>query len=41
MAMPTCRNRLTGGDVEESLCNAALRPEPTVVQCNTHACPPK
>lgn len=36
-----CRNRLTGADVEESLCNHALRPEPSVVQCNTHACPPK
>lgn len=41
MAMPNCRNRVTGVDVEESLCNAALRPEPTVVQCNTHLCPPK
>ncbi|XP_049536816.1 ADAMTS-like protein 1 [Anopheles darlingi] len=41
MAMPTCRNRVTGVDVEESLCNASSRPEPTVVQCNTHLCPPK
>lgn len=41
MAVPTCKNRLTGSDVEESLCNAASRPESTVVQCNTHACPPK
>lgn len=41
MAVPTCKNRLTGADVEESLCNAASRPESTVVQCNTHACPPK
>lgn len=41
MAVPTCKNRLTGADVEESLCNAASRPETTVVQCNTHACPPK
>lgn len=41
MSLPVCRNRLTGGDVEESLCNHASRPEPTVVQCNTHACPPK
>lgn len=41
MAVPTCKNRLTGADVEESLCNAASRPETTVVQCNNHACPPK
>lgn len=41
MSVPTCRNRLNGADVEESLCNAAHRPEPIVVQCNTHACPPK
>lgn len=41
MAVPTCKNRLTGADVEESLCNSASRPESTVVQCNTHACPPK
>ncbi|CAO1370826.1 unnamed protein product [Diamesa hyperborea] len=41
MAMPTCRNRNTGADVEVSLCNAASRPEPSVVQCNTHSCPPK
>lgn len=41
MSVPMCRNRLTGAEVEESLCNHALRPEPTVVQCNTHACPPK
>lgn len=39
--MPTCRNRNTGADVEVSLCNAASRPEPSVVQCNTHSCPPK
>lgn len=41
MSLPVCRNRLTGADVEESLCNHGSRPEPTVVQCNTHACPPK
>ncbi|KAG5675419.1 hypothetical protein PVAND_005325 [Polypedilum vanderplanki] len=41
MSLPMCKNRLTNAGVEESLCNHASRPEPTVVQCNTHACPPK
>lgn len=41
MSRPTCRNRVTGIDVEESLCSAATRPEPAVIQCNTHMCPPK
>ncbi|XP_055302400.1 protein madd-4 isoform X7 [Sitodiplosis mosellana] len=41
MSRPLCRNRMTGQEVEESLCNAVMRPEPAVVQCNTHSCPPK
>ncbi|XP_037039972.1 protein madd-4 isoform X3 [Bradysia coprophila] len=41
MSRPTCRNRVTGGDVDEQLCSGITRPEPAVVQCNTHMCPPK
>lgn len=41
MSRPLCRNRMTSQEVEESLCNAVMRPEPAVVQCNTHSCPPK
>lgn len=41
MSRPLCRNRMTSQEVEESLCNAVMRPEPAVIQCNTHSCPPK
>ncbi|KAH8286812.1 hypothetical protein KR044_003966, partial [Drosophila immigrans] len=41
MARPICRNRLTGADVDEMLCSVANRPEPSVVPCNTHSCPPR
>lgn len=41
MSRPLCRSRLTGLEVEDSLCDAAMRPEPTVISCNTHMCPPK
>uniref|UniRef100_A0A1B0CNQ4 Alpha-carbonic anhydrase domain-containing protein n=2 Tax=Lutzomyia longipalpis TaxID=7200 RepID=A0A1B0CNQ4_LUTLO len=41
MARPTCRNRVTGVEVDESLCSAVTRPEPAVIHCNTHQCPPK
>lgn len=41
MSMPACRNRITGTEVEESLCNALNKPEPQIVTCNTHLCPPK
>lgn len=41
MSRPTCRNRVTETDAEETLCNAITRPEPAVIQCNTHMCPPK
>ncbi|XP_055908758.1 protein madd-4-like isoform X2 [Eupeodes corollae] len=41
MSRPTCRNRVSGVEVEDSLCSATNRPEPSVVLCNTHACPPK
>lgn len=41
MARPTCRNRVTGIEVDESQCSSATRPEPAVIHCNTHQCPPK
>ncbi len=41
MSRPSCRNRVTGSDVDEQLCSGSTRPEPAVVQCNTHMCPPK
>lgn len=41
MSRPLCRSRLTGLEVEDSLCDATMRPEPTVISCNTHMCPPK
>ncbi|XP_037882700.1 protein madd-4 isoform X2 [Glossina fuscipes] len=41
MSRVMCRNRVTGTDVEDALCNAANRPEPTVELCNTHTCPPR
>nr|XP_013105618.1 unnamed protein product [Stomoxys calcitrans] len=36
-----CRNRITGIEVEDTLCHAANRPEPSVELCNTHTCPPR
>lgn len=41
MARPVCQNRITGAEVEEELCNLAEKPEATLVECNTHNCPPK
>ncbi|XP_060665273.1 LOW QUALITY PROTEIN: protein madd-4 [Drosophila nasuta] len=41
MSRPICRNRLTGADVDETLCSVANRLEPSVVPCNTHSCPPR
>ncbi|EDW11993.2 uncharacterized protein Dmoj_GI17443, isoform B [Drosophila mojavensis] len=41
MSRPVCKNRLTGADVDTMLCNAANRPENSVVPCNTHSCPPR
>lgn len=41
MAKPTCRNRLSDAAVDESLCSGTARPEPTVLHCNTHQCPPR
>ncbi|XP_054277879.1 protein madd-4-like [Macrosteles quadrilineatus] len=41
MSQAVCRNRVTGADVDSQLCNASQQPEPQVVECNTHRCPPK
>ncbi|XP_037958432.1 protein madd-4 isoform X2 [Teleopsis dalmanni] len=41
MSRPVCRSRVTGTDVEDSLCNPLSQPEPSVVFCNTHTCPPR
>ncbi|XP_055381952.1 protein madd-4 [Condylostylus longicornis] len=41
MSQPICKNRVTGYEVEDSLCSGITRPEPSVVQCNTHTCPPR
>ncbi|XP_030381112.1 protein madd-4 [Scaptodrosophila lebanonensis] len=41
ISRPICRNRLTGADVDETLCSVANRPEPSVLPCNTHSCPPR
>lgn len=41
MSQAVCRNRVTGIDMDAKLCNAAQQPEPQVVECNTHRCPPK
>lgn len=41
MGRPICRDRITGMDVDETLCDAASRPDPVVIDCNLHICPPK
>ncbi|CAG9820851.1 unnamed protein product [Phaedon cochleariae] len=41
MSRPLCQNRVTGEEVEEELCNDSQKPDSTVVECNTHNCPPK
>ncbi|XP_054082608.1 ADAMTS-like protein 1 isoform X4 [Zeugodacus cucurbitae] len=41
MSQPVCRNRVTGVEVEDSMCNGPQRPEPSVLLCNTHTCPPR
>lgn len=40
MAKLMCKNRRTGLTVDESLCSGVARPDPTVLHCNTHLCPP-
>ncbi|XP_058981163.1 protein madd-4 isoform X1 [Musca domestica] len=41
MSRVVCRSRVSGTEVEDALCNAANRPEPSVELCNTHTCPPR
>ncbi|XP_063229070.1 protein madd-4 [Bacillus rossius redtenbacheri] len=41
MSTPVCRNRVSGQAAQEELCDASLRPDPQVVQCNGHPCPAK
>ncbi|KAJ3649041.1 hypothetical protein Zmor_020803 [Zophobas morio] len=41
MSRPLCQNRVTGEEVEEELCNESQKPDSTIVECNTHNCPPK
>ncbi|XP_026471091.1 ADAMTS-like protein 3 [Ctenocephalides felis] len=41
MSRPTCRNRVTGVDVEDQLCNETQRPDMQVIQCNMIKCPAK
>lgn len=40
MSRPVCRNRQTAADVDEQLCDASIRPDPRVVACHQHRCPP-
>lgn len=41
MGRPICRDRVTGMDVDETLCDAASKPDSVVIDCNLHICPPK
>ncbi|XP_023158560.1 ADAMTS-like protein 1 isoform X2 [Ceratitis capitata] len=41
MSQPICRNRVTGVEVADSMCSGPQRPEPSVLLCNTHICPPR
>lgn len=41
MTKSICRDRRSGAEVVESLCNHLVRPEPAVIPCNTHLCPSK
>ncbi|XP_075149272.1 ADAMTS-like no long nerve cord [Haematobia irritans] len=41
MSRVVCRSRVSGTEVEDAMCNAANRPEPSVELCNTHTCPPR
>ncbi|XP_071450701.1 protein madd-4-like isoform X3 [Hetaerina americana] len=41
MSRPVCRNRVSGKESDEQLCNAAQRPAPKIVECNTQRCPAK
>ncbi|XP_037301247.1 protein madd-4 isoform X4 [Manduca sexta] len=39
MSLAVCRDRLTGSDAPEQLCDASSKPQASVVRCNTHPCP--
>ncbi|XP_053620196.1 protein madd-4-like isoform X4 [Plodia interpunctella] len=39
MSLAVCRDRLTGSDAPEELCDASSKPQASVVRCNTHPCP--
>ncbi|XP_066139353.1 protein madd-4 isoform X1 [Euwallacea fornicatus] len=41
MSRPTCQNRISGEEVQDDLCNDSQKPDSTIVECNTHGCPPK
>ncbi|KAG7296503.1 hypothetical protein JYU34_020277 [Plutella xylostella] len=41
MTLAVCRDRLTGSDAPEELCDASSKPQASVVRCNTHPCPYK
>ncbi|XP_034240301.1 protein madd-4-like [Thrips palmi] len=40
-ASHVCKNRVTGLEVEDALCDQTRRPEGEVEPCNTHRCPAK
>ncbi|XP_072946588.1 protein madd-4 [Epargyreus clarus] len=39
MSLAVCRDRLTGTDAPEQLCDGSSKPAASVVRCNTHPCP--
>ncbi|XP_073960715.1 ADAMTS-like no long nerve cord [Choristoneura fumiferana] len=39
MSLAVCRDRLTGSDAPEQLCDASSKPQASVVRCNMHPCP--
>lgn len=41
MLGPVCRNRVTGEEADEKLCNLSQKPIPKTIVCNTHRCPPR
>ncbi|XP_045518903.1 ADAMTS-like protein 1 isoform X2 [Pieris brassicae] len=41
MSLAVCRDRLTGLDAPEQLCDGSSKPSSSVVRCNMHPCPYK
>ncbi|XP_045540256.1 protein madd-4 [Papilio machaon] len=41
MSLAVCRDRLTGTDAPEQLCDGSSKPSSAVVRCNMHPCPYK